>query len=312
MQTHTEQIYSKYITNPIVTFEEFIDDMQHVKPTFIPILDICMMRLLDDFIHNLKNYYKWKECINDIGPNIIKVTLELYPELQIDYVHINDMIQTQFNKREDPFEIVKHIFNYVQDIYKKYYIELDQVTIEKYYLFRSSYQQQITNLLINYQDDWTMLDNKCDNIVIMLMDKYVELESDDNFIKSVDIIDAISESTSVKINTLITNITNTNTINENMDELYNMNNITNLDYYKIVDMFNNFKISTTESFNKQMDIIYENHIKLYNFDEHIYNTISTLYNVEKAKHNLSLSIKLYPLVLNYIITKKDQLELPSK
>jgi hypothetical protein len=125
--TTLDLVQNKYSSSsPMITFDEFIDDIHRLTPTLVPIIDISIMTIVGTYLSNLSNYHKWKVCHN-INDTINSMILDYYEKNKIfDEFHDFDETQTQINimiqkeKENNTYiDSIRHkIFDTIDRIYK--------------------------------------------------------------------------------------------------------------------------------------------------------------------------------------------------
>ena len=245
----------------LIPFNEIIDDFRQIKPTFNPILDICIIKTLGSYITNITNFQKWTLC-----PNLIDEIIVFHDEYYyIKNQDIIDIITLARNKYKQPSYTINEVSRFVSDNLKNSIN--NEIDISKYFDMKAKYNNFLDKIKLKYQDSWDDIEKQYDSISNIVCENFSELENDLNFEKTIELIDSINNEASQQVERLLTQIkTNGDVIN----------------------------------FNEQIDYIYEKVIKSRNFDKTIHDVILDMYGVEKEIHRMSRSILLCNVLLNKI------------
>ena len=255
-------LYNKYCKNPsMLTFNEIIDDFRQIKPTFNPILDICIIKTLGSYITNVTNFQKWMLC-----PNLIDEIIMFHDEdFNIRNQDIIDIITRAKNKYKQPSYTINEVSRFVSDNLKN---NINNHTdVLKYFEMKTTYDNFLDKIKLKYQDSWDDIEKQYDSISDIMLENFSELENDSNFEKTIELIDSINNEASIQVERLLTQIK---------------------------------KNGGVVDFNKQMDDIYEKVIKSKNFDKTIHDVMLDMYGVEKEIHKISLSCDKFSSVLQCI------------
>jgi hypothetical protein len=302
--------YRKYnnINPEIITLDELKVDMyDNIKPIGVPIVDLCMIKLIDNVINKMMIYSKWKIASN-IVKDIVAFTFNNYPELPINEADIFDKVEELKTRNKEPiliqFEVTKLIKNNIdnkfiinvdtteneqntKDIIKKY-----DILIGNLYNYYFKYSSELENtVLLKYKLEWNEIDNQYTELIDSILKLYDSSIKDNNFIDTIILITDISNQSKNKIDKLIKkyitdfNNDNCNLIAEKSNNKY---------------LFENLKLLTIQSdklkdlftvFNPEMDKIYETIIKSKNFEKNINDMLLEHYNQEKEIYRLNLKIE---------------------
>jgi hypothetical protein len=267
------QIYNKYSQNQnmCIPFNEIAYDFSQIKPTFNPILDICTIKLLGDYIYRMTNFQKWKLC-----PNLIDEILSYGEDYNIKNQEIINIITKSINAYKAPSYTINDISYFVSDSIKNS-LNLNNIdNVEKYFKLKSNYNNFLDKIKLKYKSEWLNIELQYENITNILLENYSELETNLNFQITTEIIDSIGYEASCKVKQLI----DTTAI------LLKNNNI----------LSSQIKID----FDKQLEQIYEQVISSKNFDKLIHDALLDMYGVEKAIHRMSLSLENCSNILNMV------------
>jgi hypothetical protein len=276
----TQSIYSKYSQNQNmdISYDELLKDFTTIKPTFIPILDICTIKTLGSYITNITNFQKWKTC-----PNLIdEITRIAHTAEFVDYnlkdQDIIDILQNARNKYENPSYTINKVSYYVSDRIKESLNMMKADDVSKYFEMKSNYNNSIDKIKLKYTDAFLDIEKQYEVIADTLCENFSELENDMNFEITTEVIDSIGNEASKEVESLI----------KRTIILIKENNVLSLSPEMRID------------FDNAMDQIYEKIIASKNFDNTIHDVILDMYGVEKAMHRMSLSLENCSYILNKI------------
>jgi len=268
IMSNYQHLYNKYTQNQNmhVSFNEILKDFSELKPTFNPILDICIIKTLGTYIYNLSNFQKWKICPNIID-EIISMNNSLYSHYNLKNQDIIDIIKKAFNKNEVPSNTINKVYYFVSDSIKENLNMNISGDVTKYFEMKSTYNDSLDKIKLKYQDEWNNIEQQYNIIGDALVQNFNELENDLNFERTTEIIDSIGNQASIEVNKIINNTAIL--IKENPT------------------LSSQIKID----FDKKIDEIYERVIKSQNFEKSIHDVILDMYGVEKTMHRMSLSLE---------------------
>lgn len=206
-----QHIYNKYSQNQIVSFNEILDDFSQIKPTFNPILDICIIKILGGYIYNIKNFQKWKMC-----PNIMD-EITSYNINNSDIVNIIN--KASYN---DPSHTINKVYYHVSDTIKNSLNMNNKDDVYKYFEMKSNYNDFLNTIKIKYQESWSDIEKQYDIITNTLLDNFKEIDDDLNYQLTTELIDSIGSEASEKVNKLINMTSKLHKIDfdKQMDQIY--------------------------------------------------------------------------------------------
>ena len=225
-------LYNKYCKNPsMLTFNEILDDFRQIKPTFNPILDICIIKTLGKYITNVTNFQKWMLC-----PNLIEeISMFRDEDYNIKNQDIIDIITRAKNKYKQPLYTINEVSRFVSDNLKNSITD-----VLKYFEMKTTYNNFLDKIKLKYQDSWDDIEKQYDSISDIMFENFSELENDSNFEKTIELIESINDEASQQVEQLI-NVNNTlEDFNKQMDYIYEkVIKSKNLDKYHdvMLDMF---------------------------------------------------------------------------
>ena len=285
-----EQIYNKYSQNQSIylSFDEILNDFSMIKPTFNPILDICIIKTFGNYIYNITNYKKWEICPNLINEIInIKNNKSMQYNLPNDSTNIFyniknqdiiDIITKASSKHEQPIYTINKVYYFVSNYIKEHLDMKNSDNINKYFTIKAKYNKCLDMIKLNYTDTWNEIDIIYEKISNILFENFTELENDFNFEKTINIIDSIGIEANKKIQQLI-----------NSTALLIKDNI--------------ISPQLKLDFDKNMDQIYEQVISSKKFDKLIHDVIVDMYGVEKTIHRMSFTLEHCSHVVNTLLDK---------
>ena len=285
-----EQIYNKYSQNQsmYLSVDEILNDFSMIKPTFNPILDICIIKTLGNYIYNITNFKKWEIC-----PNLINEIINIKDNKSMQYnlpnnstdifYNINnqdiiDIITKASSKYEQPIYTINKVYYFVSDYIKEHLDIKNSDDIDKYFTIKAKYNEYLDIIKLNYTDTWNEIDIIYEKISNILFENFTELENDLNFEKTINIIDSIGIEANKKIQHLI-----------NSTALLIKDNI--------------ISPQLKLDFDKNIDQIYEQIISSKKFDKLIHDVIVDMYGVEKSIHRMSLTLEHCSHVVNTLLDK---------
>ena len=275
-----QSIFNKYSQKETMLLQpsELLKDFSIIKPTFNPILDICILKTLGSYIYNITNIHKWQIC-----PNLINEIIDTSHQYNIQIQDIIDIINKGKSKYKKPEYTINKVYYFVSDCMKENLSKTmsSEDDINKYFDTKNKYKDSLDMIKLNYTDKWKEIDVIYDTILDILCENFSELEHDMNFEVTTEIIESIGSEASKEVEKLI-----------------------NL----ISQLLKNKKINILSStmeiyFDSMMDKIYEKVILSKNFDNYIYIILVDMYGVQKSIHRLSLSLEISANVLNMFLQK---------
>ena len=259
-------LYTKYSqnTNITISYDEILNDFRQIKPTFNPILDICIIKKLGSYITDKIHYQQWQIC-PDLADEICMIHVDM---IDIDNIMILDIIKNASSKHKPPSHTINQILYFVSDAIKANINTINSnITVSTYFDIKSKYNNSLDQIKIKYTDSWTDIEKQYENISNIIIENFSELENDVNFKVTTDLIDTIGHEANKKIELLIKQ-------------------------FAILIKENNQLISQIKiDFDKQMDEIYEQVVSSKKFDKVIHDIMIDMFGVEKEIHRMSLSLE---------------------
>jgi len=268
--TQYQSIFNKYSQNQnmLLPFNELMKDFNMIKPTFNPILDICIIKTLGSYITNTTNYQKWQIC-----PNLIN---EIHMSIDSNIIEIQaiiDIVDKARKNYEQPDFTINKVYYYISDCIKDSLNMNNSDDVLKYFEMKSEYKERIDMIKLKYSDTWKEIEKQYETIIDVLLENFRELENDLNFEATTELIDSIGVEASKEVEKLINKTA-------------------------ILIKENNYSPQIKIDFDKMMDQIYEKVILSKNFDKYIHDIIVDMYGVDKSIHRMSLSLENCVNVLN--------------
>jgi hypothetical protein len=284
-----ELFLTKYNTESIymATFEEMNKDFQVLEPTKIPIIDISIINTIGKYIYEFTNYQKWIICPN-LKDELINMIINLSNKTKkINVYDLNLIFEKYKNNKNSPdsYSIKNELFEFVDEIIKKQLLIFplnEEQSLKEYMDFRMNFQKEYKFIISNYTIYFNEIDIKVENIMEILMNKFEKLEELPEYEDTINIIENINTRVSIKMDKLISF---TNDLLKKAKE-----QSSSLVGYNGVMLFEKLKKNIMISFNKEMDLYYDNEIKALKFDDSINDVLLQLYNVEKAMFRFSLRL----------------------
>ena len=258
-----------------ILFSKLLQDITMIKPTFNPILDICMLKSIGGYITHLTNFQKWKICPNLID-EIISMNNTLFLDYKLNNQYIIDLIKKASSLYESPSYTVNKVFYFVSDSIKESLNLTNSDDVSKYFEMKSNYNDSLNQIKLLYQDEWDSIEKQYEQISEILLKNFSELENDINFKITTEIIDSIGNEISKQVEILIKQ--------------------TAILLKENVKLKSEIKVD----FDKKMDDIYEKVISSKNFDIIIHNALLDMYEVNKTMHRMALSLEDCSNLLNMI------------
>jgi hypothetical protein len=266
--------YKNFNPATVLLDELKVDVYENIKPTAIPAIDFCMIKMVGDVSNELVKYTKWQRS-KKITEDIISFTFNNYPLLPINIKDITDIIEESRSKNDDPsmidVNLIKAIKSNIAEFLENTKNEEGyRVLMDTYYKYHSHFPE----VMIKHKLEWTEIENEfkeVEDLVIKIFEPYSE---DPNFITTFQVIEDIANETKIKIENLSKRIL-----------LYFENENQNLNQNQNVK-FNRF----LGIFESEMNKIYETSIKSRKFDKQTTDMLLDVYNPDKKMHKLSLTI----------------------
>ncbi len=269
-----------------VTFEEMILDFESFEPTNIPIIDICIISTIGKYIHEFTNQQKWIVCPN-LKEEIVNMIINLSDKL--NNIHTDDLKlifdKYQNNKNSpDCYSLENELFKFVDEIIKNKLPMLqinDKNSIKEYLDFRMNFNNEYKLIINKYKIDFNEIEIKMNNIYNIIINKFEKLEESPEFEDCIQMIDNINVKVSIKMEKLV-EITN-----EQIEQAKKQSQ--NLVGYNGVMLFEQLKKEIMNIFNKEMNLYYENEIKLLKFNDYINDILLQLFEIEKNIYRLRVT-----------------------
>ena len=274
--------YKNFNPATVLLDELKVDVYENIKPTAIPAIDFCMIKMVGDVSNELVKYTKWQRS-KKITEDIISFTFNNYPLLPINIKDITDIIEESRSKNEDPsmidVNLIKAIKSNITEFLENTKNEEGyQVLMDTYYKYRTHFSE----VMIKHKLEWTEIENEIkevEELVLKIFDPYVE---DPNFIATFQVIEDIANETKIKIENLSKRIL--------LDfEKENENQNSNIKFNRFLAIFET-----------EMNQIYEITIKSRKFNKQITDMLLDVYNPDKEMHKLYLTIDFTNNLLSQI------------
>ena len=283
-KSYYEEIVAKYATNPNLSIEEMKDDFRMIAPTGNPIADICFVRIVGDYICKNMIHQQWSA-----SPYIINelywMLCQTFPNLYFSMHDFGSSIIEQQNKGKSPSMIDLMVLDFI-DPYLKVYHNCQDTFVNKntelYFNDRQKLRTNLKEIIEKYKMTWDEIDNTFEELSDMVTDPFDDMESDPVYQAAFNIIDEIEDQAMLKIEPLIT------LTSEKMNSYSSIYGISLKDYQNAI----------IEDFKTKMDMIYHNIIVTKNFDNIVYNIVSSLFDTEKKKNLLFLSMSSLTVALS--------------
>ena len=283
-KSYYDEIVAKYATNPNLSIEEMKDDFRMIAPTGNPIADICFVRIVGDYICKNMIHQQWSS-----SPYIINELYwmlgQTFPNLHFSMIEFGSSIIEQQNKGKSPSMIDLMVLDFI-DPYLKVYHNCQDTFVNKntelYFNDRQKLRTNLKEIIEKYKMTWDEIDNTFEELSDMVTDPFDDIESDPVYQAAFNIIDEIEDQAMLKIEPLIT------LTSEKMNSYSSIYGISLKDYQNAI----------IEEFKTKMDMIYHNIIVTKNFDNIIYNIVSNLFDTEKKKNLLFLSMSSLTVALS--------------
>jgi hypothetical protein len=158
----------------------------------------------------------------------------------------------------------------------------DQDSLKEYFDFRMNFQKEYKLIINKYKIDFNEIEIKVENIMEIAMNKFEKLEELPEFEDTINMIENINSRVSIKMDKLISF---TNDLIQQAKEQSSC-----IVGYNGVMLFEKLKKDIMISFNKEMNLYFENEIKALNFDDSINDVLLQLYDVEKSMYRFSVAL----------------------
>jgi hypothetical protein len=164
--------YNKYCNLPdsigigigvSIEIDEIYEDLCKIKPYGIFIIDLCMLRLINNIIDKTINIYEWQQSKNLEN----EVTMIIKDKLPITDKEINDIFNDYKNKSISPYGTIIAIKHKIHNNIKNMITDVSR--IRKY----PNYQQYISLLNIIYKKYQTRYNNT-ENLIFNLIDMKIK------------------------------------------------------------------------------------------------------------------------------------------
>jgi len=162
--------YNKYCNLPdsiglgiTIEIDEIYEDLCKIKPSGIFIIDICMLRLINNIIEKIINIYEWQQSKNLEN----EVTMIIKDKLPITDREINDIFTDYKNKNISPNGTIIAIKHKIHNNIKNMITDVSR--IRQY----PNYEQYIGSLNIIYKKYQTRYGN-IENLIFNLIDMKIK------------------------------------------------------------------------------------------------------------------------------------------
>jgi hypothetical protein len=283
-KSYYDEIVEKYAMNPTLSIEEMKDDFSMITPTGNPIADICFLRIVGDYICKNMIHQQWSASPYIIN-EVYCMLWETFPNLHFSMNEFGSSIIEQQNKGKSPSMIDLMVLDFMDPYLKVYHNCRDTFVNKNTELYFNDRQKLRTNLkeiIEKYKMTWDEIDNAFEELSDMVTNPFDDMESDPVYQAAFSIIDEIEDQAMMKIEPLIT------LTSEKMNSYSSIYGISLKDYQAAI----------TEEFKTKMDIIYHDIIVTKNFNNTIYNIVSNLFDTEKKKNLLFLSMSSLTVALS--------------
>ena len=273
----------------VITFEEMIEDFQSMEPTKIPIIDISILATIGKYIHEFTNYHKWEICGN-LEDELIQMIISLSDKTtNINQEDLKLIFLKYKNKKFSPdsYELENALFKFLEEIIKKNLPMLqlnDMTSLKEYFDFRINFQKEYKLIMDKYKIDFYEIELKINNISKIVMTKFEELEDLPEFEDTIQIIEKINNNVCKKMEKLI------KFTNELILQAKEQSK--SIVGYNGAMLFKQLKEEIMDSFNKEMDLYFENEIKSLKLNDYINNVLLQLYDIEKVMYRFSVDLSI--------------------
>lgn len=283
-KSYYDELIEKYSQNHNLSIEEMQNDFRMITPTGNPIADICFVRIVGDYICKNMIHQQWSA-----SPYIINELYwmlgQTFPNLHFSMIEFGSSIIEQQKKGKSPSMIDLMVLDFI-DPYLKVYHNCQDTFVNKntelYFNDRQKLRTNLKEIIEKYKMTWDEIDNTFEELSDMVTDPFDDMESDPVYQAAFNIIDEIEDQAMLKIEPLIT------LTSEKMNSYSSIYGISLKDYQNAI----------IEDFKTKMDMIYHNIIVTKNFDNIVYNIVSSLFDTEKKKNLLFLSMSSLTVALS--------------
>jgi hypothetical protein len=279
-KSYFDVLVEKYSANPFLSFDEMKSDFSMVKPSGVPIADIALIRFIGDYIINTMVQHQW-----DASPYIINhmhfMVKVNFPNLYFSMADFGSAIMSHRNKNKSPTMIDMMVLDFVDPYLKDFHnfdgAITDSSNSQSYFKDRMTLRTKTKEITDKYDMVWEEIEKKFDELEEVLTSSFEDIENDPVYQAAFEIIDEITDSASAKVESLI-------------------------DYYTTMmhehgGNFEEHKKKVTHAFEIAMNKVYHDLIVVKNFDNTTYKTISSLYDAEKKKYMMFLSLNFVTIAI---------------
>lgn len=284
VKSYYDELIEKYSENSNLSIEEMKNDFRMIAPTGNPIADICFVRIIGDYIYKNMIHLQWES-----SPYIINelyfMLCQTFPNLYFSMVEFGSSIIEQQKKGKSPSMIDLMVLDFIDPYLKVYHNYQDTFIGKNTELYLNDRQKLRTNLkeiIEKYKMTWDEIENTFEELSAMVTDPFNDMESDPVYQAAFNIIDEIEDQAMLKIETLI------DSTSKKMNNYSSIYGISMKEYHNRI----------TEDFKTKMDKIYHDIIVTKNFDNTVYNIVSNLFDAEKKKNLLFLSMSYIELAIS--------------
>ena len=281
----TSDILYKYSSTPFseITLEGMKEDFMKIKPINTPIYDIFLMSTIGSYINNFSKYAKWKYYEN-IHNEIIKMLKTEYPQLNVNYEEIIQQIQLLRKNLEGIYKVEFKTLDILDKQYKSQYkinenfIQNTVIETMSYLEFRQNINLSMKQILEKYKPDFNEIDIIAENLMESLAENFNQLELNEDFIVSINLIETVKSKISQRVETMIKEMFHSNEFNPNE---FNQEEVKDI-FYERLDRI--YKDTIQQQFNL--------------FSKEFLDKIEQIFDVEKEMNKLSFTCEYISKVLN--------------
>ena len=300
----TEDINFKYSNLELLnktSFDEIKKDVENFKPCGTPIVDMIMIKNVGSFVTAKVAMLQWQLC-PDLIKDIYNEFDVKFPDFTFDYLSLKNISNKLINENKSPVYIEIEIDGFMRQIFKSKYFDTSPILDKKYdYEYNFNFYLENVNLASNivkdilskYKEEWVNIQNNFNKIFEIIENNFEDVEEDEKYITSENMIDKINEEAKLNIEHVLpiyleklklkyqSESENKNPFNKNliMDK-----------YYKEIQ----------EEFSEKINEIYYLTLKKLNFDDDWCKKLITFFENEKFVHKMALSIDVMHLMLRNI------------
>jgi hypothetical protein len=165
--------YNKYCNLPdsigigiSIEIDEIYEDLCKIKPSGIFIIDLCMLRLINNIIEKIINIYEWQQSKNLEN----EVTMIVKDKLPITDKEINDIFTDYKNKNISPNGTIISIKHKIHNNIKNKIKDVSDVSRIRQY---PNYEQYIRSLNIIYKK-YQIKYYTTENLIFKLIDMKIK------------------------------------------------------------------------------------------------------------------------------------------